>query len=202
MGLTKGEFVSEPGQCEGKVYLVESGQIRLFQLSEDGREQTLDILPKGAIYGDLLLDSTVDLDCVFVAAENDDTCVCILDKKEFFEILVTKPQLALKIISDLSQRLSSAQQKITHFSLANAKARLLSELIRLGKDFGNESAGKIKLKRKFTHEQLASLIGTTRETVTKTLRSINDDCEDCVIQDKDRHFILDKDKVMDVISGL
>jgi len=49
---------------------------------------------------------------------------------------------------------------------------------------------------------LANLIGTTRETVTKTLKVINKDCKDCVAQNKDKYFILDKQKVLDVIESV
>jgi len=171
--LEKGEVISEPDECEGKVFIVESGQVRLYKLSIDGREQTLDILSSGAIFGDIVFEKGEKADCAFAAAEDKKACVCIISKEDFLNLLKDKPSLAIKIISDLASRLKTAQQKIANLSLSDAKMRLLSELVRLGKSFGTESANKITIKRRFTHEQLANLIGTTRETVTKTLKAIN-----------------------------
>ncbi|MBI2326725.1 Crp/Fnr family transcriptional regulator [Candidatus Curtissbacteria bacterium] len=199
--LAKGEIVSEPGQCDNKVYVVEQGQIRLYYLAQDGREQTLDILPRGAFFGDIALDSNIEAYCAFAAAEQTGTTVCILKKDDFFKLVSTRPKLALKIISDLAQRLSYAQEKISKLTLADAKARLISELFRLGKNFGTEDEKSIQLKRRFTHEQLANLIGTTRETVTKTIKAINDDCPGCIAQDKNHYLVINKHMVLEVISG-
>ncbi len=200
--LEKGEIITEPDGCQNKVYIVEKGQVRLYQLSVDGREQTLDILSEGAIFGDIVFDKNAEINCPFASADTKHTCVCIVSKEDFYKLLKEKPTLAIKLFSDLAARLKSAQAKIANLSLADAKIRLLSELIRLGDSFGQEEGDKITIKRRFTHEQLANLIGTTRETVTKTLKAINSDCEDCVIQDEDKHFVLDKNKVLEVIESV
>lgn len=200
--LAKSEVISEPDECKDKVFIVEDGQIRLYQLSIDGREQTLDILSSGAIFGDIVFDKNEKVECAFAAAESQGACVCIINKNDFFQILKDKPSLAIKIISDLASRLKSAQQKITNLSLSDAKMRLLSELVQLGKSFGEEKGDRIIINRRFTHEQLANLIGTTRETVTKTLKAINKDCEDCVIQNKDHNFVIAKNKVLEVLKSI
>lgn len=200
--LAKGEIIAQPGKCDDKVYVVEQGQIRLYYLAQDGREQTLDILSRGAFFGDIAFDSNIEAYCAFAQAEQNSTIVCILNKNDFFKLVSTKPKLALKIISDLATRLSYAQEKIAKLTLADAKARLISELFRLGKNFGTEDEKSIRLSRRFTHEQLASLIGTTRETVTKTIKAINEDCPGCIIQDKDHHLIINKNMVLEVIKSL
>lgn len=200
--LTKGEIVSEPGQCDNKVYVVEEGQIRLYYLAQDGREQTLDILSKGAFFGDLALDSASEPYCAFAQAEQTGSIVCILNKNDFFKLISSRPKLALKIISDLAQRLSYAQEKIAKLTLTDAKARLISEFFRLGKTFGTEDEKSIRLSRRFTHEQLANLIGTTRETVTKTIAAINADCPGCISQDRNHHLVVDKHMVLEVIKSL
>lgn len=200
--MSKGEEVIDSQNCQNRVFIVEDGQVRLYQLSEDGREQTLDILPRGAIFGDLSLESQADLICVFAGAEVDNTNVCIMSKSDFFDILTSRPNLAIKIISDLATRLSVAGEKIATLALADAKVRLLSELVRLGRSFGVEEEETIRLTKKFTHEQLANLIGTTRETVTKAIKEINRDCNGCITQSKDHHFILDKSKVLEVIHSV
>lgn len=110
--------------------------------------------------------------------------------------------MALKIISDLAARLSIAQEKISQLTMADAKAKLISEFFRLGKSFGEEDEKSIRLKRRFTHEQLANLIGTTRETVTRTIKAINNDCTGCIIQDKDHHLIINKNMVLEVVKSL
>lgn len=199
--LAKGEIVSEPGQCDNKVYVVEQGQVRLYYLGQDGREQTLDILTSGAFFGDVALDSGVEAYCAFAQAGQTGTTVCILKKDDFFKLVLSRPKLALKIISDLSLRLAGAQEKIAKLTLADAKARLVSELFRLGKNFGTEDEKSIQLKQRFTHEQLANLIGTTRETVTKTIKAINDDCPGCIVQDKNHFLVIDKLMVLEVING-
>lgn len=198
--LQKGEIISEPNECENKVFIVQDGQVRLYQLSVDGREQTLDILSPGEIFGDIVFDKNAQTDCAFASAETKGSCVCIVSKDDFYHLLKDKPALAIKIFSDLAGRLKTAQAKITNLSLADAKMRLLFELVSLGKSFGEEKNNKIVINRRFTHEQLANLIGTTRETVTKTLKTINKDCQDCVIQDKEKHFVLDKNKIFEVVQ--
>lgn len=200
--LDKGELVSQPGDCEGKVYIIERGQIRLYYLTVDGREQTLDILKPGNVFGDFTFENAQDTECSFASAETKGTSVCIVSKNDFFDSLTKKPTLAIKMIASLAERLSTAQAKVVQLSLADANIRLLAELVRLGKDFGEEDGNTIRLKRRFTHEQLASLIGTTRETVTKTIKAINDGCPGCIAQDKNHFFIINKDLVLDVIRSM
>ena len=140
-------------------------------------------MKQGDVFGyDNIVSEKSDQGEKFIKANRDAT-ICIMPMNDFLILLSKKPDLALRIIKDLSQKLSIVEDKFRDTVLSDSETRVLQELERLYKRYGKEEAGSRVIDHKFTHEELANLVGTTRETVTRTLAKL---------LEKDKVFVNDK----------
>lgn len=155
----------EPG--EGFHYL-RSGKIKIIKLSEDGREHIIHILQPGDLFAEVLLFRSGNYPCTAVAVE--DSYVGIIKNTDLEQLVLNNNQLALEIIKALSARLLFAQQKIKNLALDDVLARMADTLLQLANQQGKKLPdGKIELLLNISRQELAGLIGTTRETANRTL---------------------------------
>ncbi len=171
----KGFYISTPHDDDvaERIYFLKEGEVEIYE-STGGKKMIIDILKPGNIFGyDNIAAESQDTNKQFIKA-NKDVTLCIMPKKDFLALLERKPELALKIIKDLSVKLSTTESRLRYAALSNSETRVLQEIERLYEQYGKEEDGRRKLKRKFTHEELANLVGTTRETITRTLGRLVD----------------------------
>ena len=116
---------------------------------------------------------------------------------EFMNYLQKKPELAVRIIEEISQRLTSAESKVRDLALNNVQIRLLNELHRLGEQFGEDQEHETLIKKHFTHEELAERISATRETVTKVMGDL--EAKKFLHYDQERNIVLNRDKVSSIL---
>ena len=179
----KGRYISTPNDESDRIYFLKEGEVEVYESTKEGRKIIIDILKEGDIFGyDAISDEGQDKGEKFVRA-NKDTVLCIMPRSDFLVLLEKKPGVALRLIKELSRRLSSTESRLRATALSGVETRILQELERLYESYGEKVDGERRLIRKFTHEELANLVGTTRETVTRTFAhlegagkiNINDD---------------------------
>ena len=165
----KGFYISTPhDDVAERIYFLKEGEVEIYESAGGGKKMIIDILRPGNIFGyDNIAAESQDVNKQFIKA-NKDVTLCIMPKRDFLALLEKKPELALKIIKDLSIKLSITESRLRAAALSDSETRILQELERLYEQYGEEKDGRRKLKRKFTHEELANLVGTTRETITRT----------------------------------
>jgi CRP/FNR family cyclic AMP-dependent transcriptional regulator len=158
----------EPG--EGLHY-VKSGKVKIVKATDDGREHIIKLLSPGDIFAEVLLFNNLPYPATAVAAE--DSQIGTIKNADLEQLVLHNNALALQLIKALSQRLLYAQQKIKNLALNDVLARTAETLIRLGDEHGQRGPdGTIVLTMDLSRQDLASLVGTTRETVTRTLSSL------------------------------
>ena len=166
----KGRYISTPHDEGERIYFLKEGEVEVYESTDEGKKMIIDILKPGDIFGyeSIASDSGAAVREQFIKA-NKDVVLCIMPKSDFLALLEKKPGLALRMIQDLSTRLSATESRLRDTAFSNSDTRVLQELERLYTQYGKEQDGRRVLTRKFTHEELANLVGTTRETVTRTL---------------------------------
>ncbi len=166
--VATGTIFYSPEQAAEVLFILKEGRVRLYHLSEDGKALTTAILDAGTIFGEMaLLGQRLHQSY----AEADTPCLlCLMSKDDVKSMLLSDPRIAARIAETLGQRLISAELRLSDFVFKSIPQRLASLLIQLarppsGRLFRSDPAPEVA----YTHEALAEMVGTYRETITKTL---------------------------------
>jgi CRP/FNR family transcriptional regulator len=188
----KGSFIFFEGDPGEGFHFVISGKVKIVRGSDDGREHTIKILQPGDVFAEVLLFTALPYPATAVAAEN--SRVGMIKNSDLEKLILTNSQLALQLIKTLSQRLLYAQRKIKDLALNDVMSRTAETLAGLARDHGQRNdKGHIVILLDMSRQELANLVGTTRETVTRSLSSLKRDR--LIDFDGRRITILDPDKL-------
>lgn len=159
-------------QDEGdSLFIISRGSVKIAKISDEGKEVILAILGPGEFFGDMSLLDNQPRSATVIAVE--ETEVSAIRRKEFLSQIQENPQLAVKLMSVLSQRLREANRKIGNLALLDVYGRLARILMDFAKIEGRKlDNGRIAFRRP-THQAIANMIGTSRETVTRTLGDLH-----------------------------
>lgn len=142
------------------LFIVKRGRIRLYRLAPDGRMVTSAVLEPGAVFGEM---ESLGLRMRGNWAEAlEPSELCLMSPADVRELLFADPRIALRIAESLSTRIDELEQRLTDLSCKTIDERLASTLCSLAR---REPGAPIKL----THQQLASLVGASRERITTAL---------------------------------
>ncbi|WP_223070356.1 Crp/Fnr family transcriptional regulator [Paenibacillus caui] len=168
----KGAVVASP-YLEAKVlYLVKSGKVRIYKLTEEGKELTLDILRTGHVFGEMTSFKTGSH---MYAVTMEESIICEIDRQQFHEIISKKSELALKYIDIVTARLTEVEEMLEYMAYGSVRKRLLFLLNKLLGKFGSNQlvdSEWVQLEIGITHQELASMTGSLRETVTSILSQL------------------------------
>jgi CRP/FNR family transcriptional regulator, cyclic AMP receptor protein len=159
----RGAAIFSEGDPGDAMFIVREGLVRLVSISKKGAETILHLLKPDQIFGELFFSEERR---AFNAVASTDALVTIIPRKSFEEILVSFPAVTRNFIRLLSRRLVKVEREFAGFGHTWSYQRLGIVLLRLGKEHGIQTPGGTLIRLRLTHEDLAKLIGTTRETVT------------------------------------
>ena len=168
----KGARLFVEGQSCAGVYLLCEGRVKFTTHSHNGKALILNI----AVSGDVLGLSTAVSDVPHLAtAEAIETCsVDFVPKSEFLNFLKHRPDAGMKAIEQLSRQCNFANSQIRSFGLSSRVADKLTKLLIDWSDNAMPNNGSVHLKVSFSHEEIAEMIGTSRETVTRLLKTFRE----------------------------
>lgn len=149
------------------VYMVKTGAVRLARLTADGKEVTVAVLAPGDVFGEEALFANGPRTTFAVAQE--DTLLCMARAEDLFELLKAEPQLALNVAKVVSDRLVEMTSTVEDLAYARLSERLMHLLRRLALEHGRPVEGGVEITVRLTHADIASLVGSTRETVSLEL---------------------------------
>lgn len=162
----KGRVFYAPDETGEVLFLLKKGRVQLYRISPEGKKLVIATLGPGSIFGEM---SMVGQGMYNTFAEAIDECtLCVMSRADVERVLVNKPQVGLRIVETLGHRLREAEARLEDIAFKNIPARLASLLLRLQKEHGNTIEG-------YTHQDLAEMIGTYRETTTQTLNDFKRD---------------------------
>lgn len=159
------EQVFLPGQPGHVVYVLKAGRIKLSLMTAEGRPLTLDILEPGDIFGEISPTENTRDDTVAEAME--DSYVCEMSQESFAMLIRANPELALRVVELMDENRRKFQVRLDELLYQDVPTRLARLLLRLAEEYGTVGPDGIRLRLGLTHEELANLIATTRETLSK-----------------------------------
>ena len=162
-----------PGDPSSNVYLLKKGRVKIANTASSGKEVTFDILDPGEIFGEL--DVLEDAPRSTSAETLDDALICVIPRKDFDQYLAMHPTVMFKLTKLIGLRLEKIQSRVEDLVFRDVPARLAHLLVELSKTEGVAEKQGIRLKVKLTHQEMANLIGCSRETVSSTLGQFRDE---------------------------
>jgi CRP/FNR family cyclic AMP-dependent transcriptional regulator len=162
-----GEIIfDEGGPCSG-MYVVESGNVRIFKSSAGGREQVLSIDGPGSSIAELPVFDGGNYPAS--AAAIDQATLIFISKQDFQALCLAHPQVALKVLRVVGSRLRRLVGIIEELSFTTVRHRLASFLLRLAQKEGRQTPDGLEVMLPVSNQELASQIGTVRELVSRNL---------------------------------
>ncbi len=154
----------DPGR---DLYLVESGSVKIGLTTADGKELTLALLGPGEFFGELaLLDGDPRSSDAVVMEPSQ---FLLLERSDFLQFLDQHPRVAHRVMEVLSRRLRDNNQLVQDAAFFDIAARLARVILRLADNVGQPDGDGVVIGRRLTQNELAGMVGTTRESVNKWL---------------------------------
>jgi CRP-like cAMP-binding protein len=163
-----GRIFYAPEEEGDRLYLLRRGRVRIYKLSPEGRALTLLILEPSSIFGEMALSEEWVHDSF---AESMTEClVGVIRRDDMRRALNANPAVALRFMNIMSRRLRALERKLADIAFKSVPQRLATVLLNLsGSQATHAAAGTPLAVVRYTHQQLAEMIGSYRETVTKAI---------------------------------
>ena len=152
------------------LFIIRTGQVKVSIVSEDGREVILSLLGEGAVFGELALLDEKPRSANVVAME--DAQLYMVHRGDFLQLLYRVPKIAISLLSELASRLRKTDRKIEGLALLDVTSRISETLLQLAEEQGEKTEEGMHIANRPTHQQLANMSGTTRETVSRVLKRL------------------------------
>ena len=168
--LNKGGYIFREGDEDHRMYVLENGRVKLTRQSDDHRVQLLSIHGHGEILGEIpVFDPTGGPRTASAVAMTNGTTVVSLEHDDLFAWLDEHPRVAVDMLQVLAGRLRANNERISDLVFMDVPARLAKTLIDLARRFGEPIEAGLMVPHDLTQEELAQLVGASRETVNKAL---------------------------------
>lgn len=157
-------FEDDPGDA---LYVVAQGQVKVVLIGEDGREVILSVMGEGEFFGEMALIDDEPRSAHVIAME--DSSLLVIRREDFQDLLQQTPGIGLVLLRELSRRLRRVDEKVGSLVLLDVNGRVAQLLLDLA-----DEAGSDRITRRLTHHTIAQMIGSSRETVSRTMRELVD----------------------------
>jgi len=169
----KNQTVFREGDPGHTFYLVLSGSVAIVRTGVDGRETILSLLKERDFFGEMsLFDNAVRAAGVRTLT---DVVVCVVEREDFLALVDRSPHILRLLVIALSERLRAANTFIAATSSQDIRSRLASLLLNLMQNFGESTLLGTKISLRLTNQEMANMIGTSRETVNRALNRLWDE---------------------------
>ncbi len=163
----KGSIIFMEGDKGEAFYFIKSGKIKISKSSKDGKELILNIYGENHVFAEVTIFNDI---CYPATAEIiEDAVVGVIRNYDLEKLIKSNIELGFNLIKILSKRLFNAQMKLKQIALNDTYSRTADTLIRLSKNVGVERNGQIEFDLDLSRQELANMIGTARETVSRIL---------------------------------
>jgi CRP/FNR family transcriptional regulator len=171
----KGEYVYFDNRHLNKLYFLKEGHIRIGYIDEQGNEIIKEILRKGEIFGQFALEKN-NLQGEFARAYKGDVSLCAFSIEDFEKLLKKRPDLAIRYSKKVGEKLRRAEFRLIHMLNRDVRSRLLAFFYYLAEIEGYDgSQPSYTFENFLTHEDIAKLIGSARQTVTTFINQLSDE---------------------------
>lgn len=163
----KGEYIFFEGEAGDKFFIIKDGQVKLTKMIKNGDEQILNIFSSNDIIAEIVAFDKGSYPASAVTMTETD--VIIFDQSELESLILKYPMIGIKLLREMSSRLRRAQENVRDLALKDSAARVAGLLLFLSEKYGKKKKNNIILDISLTQQELASMIGSSRETVSRVL---------------------------------
>lgn len=174
-----------------RVFFIHSGKVKIYKTDSSGREQIISILEAGEMFPHAGFFRKGDYPAH--AEMMEDSCLIIIPIARFEEILISYPELSIKLFKVLGEKIVDLQQRLEEQILHNSYEQIIMLLLRLCRTNGEKRGNTFKITTHFTNKELASMIGSSRETVSRTINYLKK--KDYLKMDEDGCYLIDHEKL-------
>src|SRR5918999_4126791 len=170
--LGAGEVFYTPQEPDGKLFILTKGRVRIYKM-EASREFTLEVLEAGTVFGEVAFTPHAFRESYAEAMEP--SVLLAMERADVERLIQQKPQVGLRMISLLSERLRYYETRLEDIALKGVPGRLASLILFLVESEGVQVPGEIGIPTRYTHEHLGTMIGANREAVTRAFGYLQDE---------------------------
>lgn len=166
MSYARGAMLVAQGEMTDSLYIVLSGRLKVFNSSEDGREVLLSFIEPGEAFGELSLLDGEPRSASVMALQH--SRIALLSRQYLMECLRQNPEIAIELLHLLSRRVRNLTDRVNSLALMDVYGRIANTLTTLAKP---QADGRL-VTDSFTHQELSSIVGASREMVTRILNDL------------------------------
>jgi CRP/FNR family cyclic AMP-dependent transcriptional regulator len=170
--LAPGEVFYTPQEPDGSLFILTKGRVRIYRMV-GSREFTLEVVDAGTVFGEVAFTAHRLRDAYAEAIEP--AILLAMERADVERLIQQKPQVGIKMISLLSERLHYYETRMQDVTLKEVPARLASLILFLVESEGVKRAGEIGIPTRYSHERLGTMIGANREAVTRAFGRLQDE---------------------------
>jgi len=172
---SKGDFIYFDTHLLNKLFFIKEGFIRIGYINEKGEEVIKEIIREGEVFGQFTLLKN-NLNGEFAQAFKSDVSLCAFNIEDFEKILLRKPQLAIHYSRQMGQKLRNTENRIINLLHKDVRTRLLGFFYQLIVQHGwSEKDTACSIENFLTHDDIARLIGSSRQTVTTLINEFENE---------------------------
>jgi CRP/FNR family transcriptional regulator, cyclic AMP receptor protein len=171
--LEQGEMLYTPEERSERLFMLQKGKIRVFRTTPDGRELTLAIVESGTLFGEMALTAQWLEGAYTQAMEPSEVSTMLREDLE--RLVLEKPEVGLKIMHLLSERLRHYETRLEDITLKDVHSRLASIIVMLVESEGVRTGTGYRIPAHYTHQRLGTMIGANREAVTRAFGLLQDE---------------------------
>jgi len=161
--VRRGKVLYRPDEMGEVLFILKSGRVQLYRISPEGKKLVITTLDNGSLFGEMALLGQ-QMHNTFAEAMTDCT-ICVMSRSDLERLILQQPLVALRMLEITGRRLRDAESRLEDMAFKSIPARISSVLLRLAGADRDEISG-------FTHQDLAEMVGTYRETATQVLNDM------------------------------
>ena len=169
----RGEMIYLPNDISDSLILVSSGRVKLYHITSDGKQALLALVDPGELFGELALFSTSQREEFAEAMEA--TTLILIPGVEIQKLMEEHPAVSVGVTKLMGLRMRRIERRLKSILFRSNRERLIHLLLELAEKYGRPTVDGVRLSIKLSHQDLASIIGSTRETVTVVLGELQNE---------------------------
>jgi len=190
--INKGEYIYFPEETSRNIYFLKEGRVKIGSYSDDGKEIIKAILQSGEIFGELSLigeEKRTD----FAQAMDNNVIICSMQMQDMEKMMQQNASLNFKVTKLIGFRLRKVERRLESLIFKDARTRVIDFIKDMAVEQGKKIGDEILVKHYLTHQDIANLTATSRQTVTTILNDLKD--KDLIYMERNKFLIRDINKL-------
>jgi CRP-like cAMP-binding protein len=184
----KNQFIYFPKEPSKVIYFLKRGRVKIGSYSADGKEIIKTVLYPGEVFGEMgILGESNRRD--FAVAMDKDTRLCTLSVEEMKGIMSSNSELSLGVTKLIGEKLRKMELKLESVIFKDARTRIVDLIFEMGESYGIKVGEETLIKHNLTHQDIANLTATSRQTVTTVLNELKE--KDLIYMERNRFLVRD-----------